>query len=101
MLVLYRYKGQMVRIGDDITIIVKGIFKDIVTICIYAPDDIRVNRLEVHERMNFEDNYYSYLHCFDNTRDQTALKESKEVPYIPKVTFKKRKKLEFMEHGNV
>ena len=50
MLVLTRRVGESIVIADDIRITVVSIRGDRVRIGVAAPDDIRVDRLEIHER---------------------------------------------------
>ena len=50
MLILNRYPGQSILIGDDITITVIKSDRGQVTIGIDAPRDVEVDREEIRER---------------------------------------------------
>ena len=50
MLVLTRRVGESIVIADDIRIAVVSIRGDRVRIGVAAPADVRVDRLEIHER---------------------------------------------------
>ena len=50
MLVLTRRRGEEVVIGNDIRIRVTGLQRNCVRLGITAPESVRVDRAEVHER---------------------------------------------------
>lgn len=50
MLALSRKIGERIRIGDDIVIEVRGIFNNRAVLAVYAPDEVVIDRQEVHER---------------------------------------------------
>lgn len=50
MLVLSRKIGERIRIGDDIVIEVREIFNNRVVLSVCAPDEVVIDRQEVHER---------------------------------------------------
>ena len=53
MLVLSRRKGQVIRIGKDIKIVVVGVSKDgRVRLGIEAPKDVTINRQEVQDEID-------------------------------------------------
>lgn len=52
MLVLNRQIGEVIRIGDDIEVMVVAVFGDDVRIGIKAPKDIPVHRQEVYYAIN-------------------------------------------------
>ena len=52
MLVISRKKGERIRIGDDIEIIIKQIDGKAVRIGIEAPKDVTVHRQEVYEKIH-------------------------------------------------
>ena len=54
MLVLSRKKGEVIKIGENITVKVLGLSGDRVRIGLDAPDDVRIHRLEVYERIQEE-----------------------------------------------
>ena len=49
MLVLSRHKGEEIKIGDDITILVVSIPGDKVRLGIQAPPNVAVHRAEIYE----------------------------------------------------
>lgn len=49
MLVLSRKTNEVIRIGDDIQIVILDIRSPKVRVGIIAPDDVAVNRQEVYE----------------------------------------------------
>lgn len=51
MLILTRYIGQTIHIGDDVTVTVLGINHGQVRIGIVAPEDIPVHREEIWKRV--------------------------------------------------
>lgn len=55
MLTLTRKVGEMIRIGDDIQIVVKEIRKNQVRIGIIAPPDVKIFREEVYMNIVAED----------------------------------------------
>lgn len=56
MLILTRRSGEVIRIGDEITITLLGIKGNQVRIGIDAPRDIAVHRQEVYNRIQAEQN---------------------------------------------
>ena len=54
MLILSRRTGEGVVIGSDITVTVLGIKGNQVRLGIRAPEDVAVNRTEIHERIERE-----------------------------------------------
>ena len=54
MLVLTRYVGESLRIGDDVSITVLGVKGNQVRIGIHAPDDVAVHREEIYRRIQRE-----------------------------------------------
>lgn len=50
MLALSRKLGERIQIGDDIIIEVRGIFNNRVVLSVCAPDEVIIDRQEVHER---------------------------------------------------
>ena len=54
MLVLSRYRGERIKIGDDITLTVVDIRGDKVRIGIEAPKDVPVHRQEVYDEIQAE-----------------------------------------------
>ena len=56
MLVLSRKKGQAIKIGDEITVVVKGIQGNRVSIGIVAPREIHVVRTELDIQLSDGDN---------------------------------------------
>jgi carbon storage regulator len=54
MLILSRYRGESLRIGDEITITVLGIKGNQVRFGFNAPSKVPVHREEVYERIRAE-----------------------------------------------
>lgn len=54
MLVLSRKKNEVIKIGDDIEIMIVRISDDKVRIGVSAPVDVAVHRLEVYEAIQRE-----------------------------------------------
>jgi carbon storage regulator len=54
MLILSRYRGESLRIGDEITITVLGIKGNQVRLGFSAPATVPVHREEVYERIRAE-----------------------------------------------
>ncbi|MCV6587655.1 MAG: carbon storage regulator CsrA [Marinobacterium sp.] len=52
MLILTRYVGQTIVIGEDITVRVLRNYRGEVTLGIEAPKNVSVNREEVHQRIS-------------------------------------------------
>lgn len=52
MLVLSRQVNEVIMIGRDIEVMVVSIIRDKVKLGITAPKDIRVDRMEVRDRIN-------------------------------------------------
>ncbi len=55
MLVLSRFKGEEIKIGDDITILVVSIPGDKVRLGIQAPASVAVHRAEIYEAIKSKD----------------------------------------------
>lgn len=55
MLVLSRKPTEVIRIGDDIKVIVQEVKGGRVRLSIDAPDDVRVHRGEVYEAIKQEE----------------------------------------------
>jgi carbon storage regulator len=53
-LVLTRRRGERIMIGDDITIEVKEVHGNHVTLAIDAPKTVQVDREEIYERKRLE-----------------------------------------------
>ena len=51
MLILTRYKGQSIIIGDDIELRVLSVKNKQISIGIEAPDDISIHREEVYQQI--------------------------------------------------
>ena len=51
MLILSRYVGETLKIGDDITVVILGLKGNQVRIGIEAPKDVEVHREEVYDRI--------------------------------------------------
>lgn len=51
MLILTRRPSEIIRIGDDVTVMVLGIKGNQVRIGIEAPRDVSVHREEIYERI--------------------------------------------------
>ena len=49
MLILSRHKHEVIRIGDDIEVVVVEIRDDKVRLAIKAPPDVSVHRQEIYE----------------------------------------------------
>lgn len=54
MLVLSRYRDESIVIGDDVIVTIVDIRGDKVRLGISAPRDVRVDRVEVRERIDRE-----------------------------------------------
>lgn len=54
MLILTRRIGETLMIGDDIELTVLGVKGNQVRLGIKAPKDVRVNREEIHQRIQQE-----------------------------------------------
>lgn len=54
MLLLTRYPGQVITIGDDIQVIVKQVQGNQVRVGIIAPREVPVHRQEVYDRIQNE-----------------------------------------------
>jgi carbon storage regulator len=54
MLILTRTVGEMVMIGDNVTVAIIGVSGDHVRIGISAPKDVTVHREEIFERIRHE-----------------------------------------------
>lgn len=54
MLILSRKTGEVIKIGDDVTVHVIEISKGFVKIGIDAPSDVKILREEVYERVRNE-----------------------------------------------
>lgn len=54
MLILTRRVGEMLKIGDDIDIVVLGVKGNQVRLGVSAPSDVSVHRLEIFEKIQAE-----------------------------------------------
>ena len=54
MLILTRRIGEIIRIGDDVTVTVRGVTGNQVRVGVEAPKDIPVHREEIFERIRHE-----------------------------------------------
>ena len=54
MLVLNRRPGEVIKIGDDIEILVRSVSSKVASICITAPRELAVDRAEVRARKDAE-----------------------------------------------
>ena len=54
MLILSRNVGEVIRIGDEITVVVLGVKGSQVRLGIGAPSHVEVHREEVYERLAIE-----------------------------------------------
>lgn len=54
MLILTRRPGELIRVGDDITVTVMSVKGNQVRLGIDAPQDVAVHRLEIYERIKAE-----------------------------------------------
>ena len=54
MLILTRYRGQTLKVGDDIDITVLGVKGNQVKIGITAPRDVAVHREEIYQKIQQE-----------------------------------------------
>jgi len=54
MLVLTRRVGEIITIGDDVTVTVLGINSGQVKLGVHAPTDIEVHRKEIFDRIKTE-----------------------------------------------
>jgi carbon storage regulator len=54
VLILTRYLGETIIIGDDVSISVLGIYGSQVRLGINAPKDTSVHRLEIYQRIQNE-----------------------------------------------
>jgi carbon storage regulator len=54
MLILTRYEGQQIMVGDDIVITVLGFSRGQVRIGIRAPKGVQVHREEIYEKIRRE-----------------------------------------------
>jgi carbon storage regulator len=54
MLILTRKTGQIIRIGDNVTIVICGVKGEQVRVGIEAPRDIAVHREEIYEKVQAE-----------------------------------------------
>lgn len=73
MLTLTRKVGEMIRIGDDIQIVVKEIRKNQVRIGIIAPSDVKIFREEVYVNIVAEESP-------EGDDDELTLEGSLETP---------------------
>ncbi len=55
MLILTRYLGQTVYVGDEVTVTVIAVRGNTVSIGINAPDDVAVHREEIYLRIQQEE----------------------------------------------
>jgi carbon storage regulator len=54
MLILTRWVGETVRVGDDVTVTIVGVKGTQVRLGVSAPKDVTVHREEVYERIQRE-----------------------------------------------
>ena len=57
MLCLSRKKGQTICIGDDIEVVILDNRRGQVKLGIAAPNDVKIDRLEIRQKKNYEQNY--------------------------------------------
>lgn len=62
MLVLARKKGEVVKIGQDITVTIVDIRGDVIRLGIDAPRSMAVHRLEIFEEIERENRQASAAH---------------------------------------
>jgi carbon storage regulator len=72
MLVLTRYVGETVMIGDDVTIAVLGVKGNQVRVGINAPKSIAVHREEIYERIDHEQQEMSPVLTLAWTQNQVG-----------------------------
>jgi carbon storage regulator len=84
MLVLTRYVGETVMIGDDVTIAVLGVKGNQVRVGINAPKSIAVHREEIYERIEHEQQEMSPARdpdrpptCADISRDAKSSQKAR------------------------
>ncbi len=63
MLVLTRRVSEKIIIGDNVTVSVLGVKGNQVRIGIEAPNDVKVNREEIHQRSLKEQKALNDTHC--------------------------------------
>lgn len=54
MLILTRGKGERIRVGDDIEVIVLGVNGSQVRVGIIAPDEVPIHREEIYQKIQQE-----------------------------------------------
>jgi carbon storage regulator len=54
MLILTRRTGEVIRIGEDVTLVVLGVKGHQVRLGVQAPKDVAVHREEIFERIRLE-----------------------------------------------
>ena len=74
MLALSRKIGERIRIGDDIVIEVRGIFNNRVVLAVSAPDEVVIDRQEVHERRDKKPYWNSGRRVSKGQGDRDGLK---------------------------
>lgn len=52
MLILTRYKEQVIKVGDDVDVKILSIKGNQVSIGIEAPDDVSIHREEVYDQIS-------------------------------------------------
>jgi len=78
MLLLTRRLGESIRIGDDINILISGICANQVRVGITAPNDIRIEREEIYNRMLIKQNVSS---IYDTKQIKRNKNENGEINY--------------------
>lgn len=61
MLILSRRTGEVIKVGDDVTITVLGVKGNQVRIGISAPANVAVHRQEIYERIRRERSASTYV----------------------------------------
>jgi carbon storage regulator len=63
MLVLSRKRGEMITIGNGVTVTVLAVRGDRVKIGVVAPAEVPVHRQEIHERIGGSSPVLEYAEC--------------------------------------
>ena len=63
MLVLSRKRGEMITIGNGVTVTVLAVQGDRVKIGVAAPAEVPVHRQEIHERIGNNSPVLDYAEC--------------------------------------